>query len=90
MRRWHRREIFVKGQDLIKNELVKRFPTEDFTWINDSFAKEDEDEDENEDGQNDERPTEDNPSNPAFNIIVVDKSVIEAWEEAINYVPPAL
>lgn len=82
------REILVEGQDSIKKELVKRFPFEDFTWIDDIFPKEDEDEDE--DGQNEERTIKDNPPDSASTIIAIDEHVIETWEEAIDDVPPAL
>lgn len=62
--------MFIQGQDLVKKELVKRFPIEDFVWINDIFPEE---EDKDEDGQDEERLTEDHPSNTVSNIIIVDE-----------------
>lgn len=32
--------MFVEGQGLIKKELVRRFPFEDFTWIDSIFPEE--------------------------------------------------
>lgn len=44
-------EMFGKGQDSIKKEFVKMFPSEVFTWINDIFPKEEGDEMEEGEGQ---------------------------------------
>lgn len=38
--------MFVEGLDLVKKELVKHFPIEEFAWIDDIFLEE---EGENED-----------------------------------------
>lgn len=35
-----RREMFTEGQDLIKKELMKWFPTENFAWIGGIFPDE--------------------------------------------------
>lgn len=36
--------MFVQGQDSMKKELVKRFPSEDFYWIDYIFPEEEGDE----------------------------------------------
>lgn len=54
---------------ILKKELFRHFPIEDFSWINDIFPEEDEGE---------EGMTEDNPHNPAS--IVNDESMLEARE----------
>lgn len=33
-------EMFIQGQDSVRKELVKWFPSEDFSWINDIFPEE--------------------------------------------------
>lgn len=39
-------EMFVKGEDSVKKELIKCFATENFFWISDIFPKEEEEQDE--------------------------------------------
>lgn len=39
-------EMLIEGQDSVKKELIKRFPTEDFSKIDNIFSKEKENEDE--------------------------------------------
>lgn len=46
-------QIFVKGQDFMKKELIKLFPIEDFSWIDNIFPKE---EDEDQDVHGKKRP----------------------------------
>lgn len=73
----------------MKNELIKWFPVEDFSWIYNNFPEE---EDEDENGQDKEIPTENNPSDLASNenVIVIDENVIEDQDEATEDVPPTL
>lgn len=73
----------------MKNELIKWFPAEDFSWIYNNFPEE---KDEDENGQDKEIPTENNPSDLASNenVIVIDENVIEDQDEATEDVPPTL
>lgn len=81
-------EMFLEDQDSVKKELIKRYPLEDFSGIDDILLEEDEDEDR----QDKERPTEENYSDPASdeNVIAVDDTIIEDQEEATENVPLAL
>lgn len=65
--------MFVEGQESVKRELVKRFPSKDFSWIDDILLEEKEDEDEHE-----EERIDDIDRAPAKNIIDVgNANVIE-------------
>lgn len=75
-------EMFVQGQDSVMKELIRRFPTYDFFWINDIFSDE---EDKNEEG---EEQAEDNPTNRVFMDIVIENNIIETQEEEYEDVPP--
>lgn len=33
-------EMFIQGQDYVKNELIRQFPTEEFSWTDDIFLDE--------------------------------------------------
>lgn len=79
--------MFIEGQDSAKKELLKCFPTEYFSQIDDIFPEEEEDEDEQE-----ERQSEDNPPNRASidNVIEIDENITEAQEEATEDVPAAM
>lgn len=48
------REMFVEGQDSMKKELIKRFLTENFSWIDDIFTEDDNEEQEAKERQEDE------------------------------------
>lgn len=66
--------MFVQGQDSVDKELTRRFPAEEFSWINDNFPNEEEDEEEG------EEQTKDNLINwiSADNVIdVKNTNVIE-------------
>lgn len=78
--------MFVEGQDSVKKELVKRFPIEDFSWIDDIFPKEEE-EDEQE-----ERQSGDNPSTQASidGVTEINKNKIEGREKATEDVSSAM
>lgn len=62
--------MLIEGQDLVK-ELVKRFSTEEFAWIDDIFLEEEEDEHE-------EEQIEDNPADwiSAENVIDIENENI--------------
>lgn len=80
-------EMFVQGQDSIKKELAKHFSVEEFSWIDDMFLNE---KDEDKDGQDKERIIEDNPPDPASIVIEIPEPITEAREEATDDVPPTL
>lgn len=85
------REMFVQEQDSIKTELIRRFPTEDFSWIENIFLNE---EDWDKDGWEEEGVIEDNPPDQAPSIIanneIASEVASEVWEEAINDIPPTV
>lgn len=57
--------MFVQGQYFIKKELIKRFSAEDFSWIDDIFPEEEEDEEE-------EGLTKDNPTDRISTENIID------------------
>lgn len=46
------RGMFVQNQDSVKKELIRGFPSKDFSWIDNMFPDEDEDEEEEEEEDN--------------------------------------
>lgn len=71
--------MFIEGQGFVKKELVKCFPIEDFTWIDEIFPEEEED-----DEWEGEQP-EDNPTNQVSvkNLIDVENTnVLKTQKEA--------
>lgn len=69
-------EMFVEGQDSVKKELVKRFSSENFAWIDDILPEEEEGEDEQE-----EERIDDIDRVPAENVIDIGNAdVIETHE----------
>lgn len=76
------REIFVQVQDSLKKELTRRFPAEDFSWIDDIFP--------DEEGEGEEQ-AEENPTNWVFIDAVIDienTNVIQTREAKPEDVPP--
>lgn len=68
--------MFVEGQDSVKKELVKRFSSENFAWIDDILPEEEEGEDEQE-----EERIDDIDRVPAENVIDIGNAdVIETHE----------
>lgn len=61
-------EIFVEGQDLVKKELVKWFPSEEFSKTDNIFLEEEGDNDE----QDEEEQVEDNPTDWVSTDNVID------------------
>lgn len=74
-------EIFIKGQDSMKKELIRHFSTEDFSWIDNIFLDE-----EDEDGEGEEQ-AEEYPTNRVSTNTVIENNIIEIREESEN-VPP--
>lgn len=68
--------MFIEGEDSVKKERIKQFPIEDFSWIDDIFPEEEEDEQK-------EGDIEDNPLNRVSyeNVIDIDENLTEAQQE---------
>lgn len=79
------REMFVQSQDSVKKELLKHFSAKDFSWIDDIFPHEEE-----EDRRDKEGLIEDNPPGAASTAIASDKPITGIRVEAADDVPPAL
>lgn len=77
--------MFVQGQNFVKKALLKCFPADDFSWIDDIFPDE-----EDEDGWDMEGIIKDNPPDLASTAIASDEPVTEVRAEMTNNVPPAL
>lgn len=77
--------MFIEGEDSIKKEGIKHFPTEDFSWIDDIFPEEEEDEQK-------EGDIEDNPLNRVSyeNVIDIDENLTEAQQEVTKDIPPVM
>lgn len=71
------REMFFEGQDFIKEELIKRFPIEDFSRIDYIIHKEEEEKEEEKGGNN---PI-DSINAQDLEINVEDTVIVEAQEE---------
>lgn len=74
--------MFVEGQSSVKNELIKRYPSKDFFYI---------DEEEDEEEQEEDRQNDTHSSGLTFteNVIIID-NVIGAREGVSEEDPPAL
>lgn len=77
--------MFIEGEDSVKKERIKQFPIEDFSWIDDIFPEEEEDEQK-------EGDIEDNPLNRVSyeNVIDIDENLTEAQQEVTKDIPPVM
>lgn len=80
-------DMFIEGQDSMKEELIKHFLIEDFSWIDDILPKEDDKkEQEGEEGRKDEN----NPFSPTStenNASPADDNVIKGRREGTKDSP---
>lgn len=80
-----RGEMFVEGQDSIKKEVVKKFPSKNFTWIDDIFLEEGDEGEQEEEGQAKENPTS---RVSVDNVIDIENNdVVETREKGFEDLP---
>lgn len=80
--------MLIEGQNSVKKELVKRFPSEDFTYIDDIFPEQEGHEDE----QEEERQSKDNPIDQVSidNVVDVENTDVMETREEESEDPPLM